>query len=128
PARGSRVSTASQSGQRNSHAQPKKTRGNARASPSARSPKPSSGQGLPARSPRNSGSPGFDSAKNPSRTAGSTVANETAPKNAPTHGLSGSPVYHQFFSRRLSSSNKSQNSTDSAAQAKSSRNDANAER
>src|SRR5713226_10466775 len=45
------------------------------------------------------------------RTAGRTVANETAPKSAPATAFGETPVYHQFFSRRSTSSKMSQKST-----------------
>src|SRR5438067_9635300 len=53
----------------------------------------------------------------PRRTAGSTVANETAPKNAPANAFGETPVYHQFFSRRSTSSKTSQKSTLATQQA-----------
>src|SRR5438094_77846 len=61
--------------------------------------------------------PGSPRMARPRRTAGSTVANETAPKNAPANAFGETPVYHQFFSRRSTSSKMSQKSTLAAQQA-----------
>src|SRR2546426_4019626 len=47
----------------------------------------------------------------PSRTAGSTVANEIAANALPTHGSGETPTYHQFRRRRSRSSNRSQKTT-----------------
>src|SRR5438067_1697770 len=61
--------------------------------------------------------PGSPRMARPRRTAGSTVANETAPKNAPANAFGETPVYHQFFSLRSTSSKMSQKSTLAAQQA-----------
>src|SRR5438067_735818 len=61
--------------------------------------------------------PGSPRMARPRRTAGSTVANETAPKNAPASAFGETPVYHQFFSLRSTSSKMSQKSTLATQQA-----------
>src|SRR5438094_7361706 len=61
--------------------------------------------------------PGSPRMARPRRTAGSTVANETAPKSAPANAFGETPVYHQFFSFRSTSSKTSQKSTLATQQA-----------
>src|SRR5207253_4142631 len=66
---------------------------------------------------RGGGSSGARSTARPRRAAGNTVANETAPNAAAATGLGDTPVYHQFFRRRSTSSNTSQKRTLAVAQA-----------